>query len=63
MQLIALLIPGWYLMGNELETFEKNYATFCNVKYALGVANGLDALRLIFRAYLELGLISKGDEL
>ena len=53
---------GWYLMGKELEAFEHSYASFCNVKFALGVANGLDALRLIFRGYLELGVISKGDE-
>ena len=53
---------GWYLMGKELETFEENYAKFCRTKYALGVANGLDALRLIFKAYLELGVMKKGDE-
>ncbi|WP_029035329.1 DegT/DnrJ/EryC1/StrS family aminotransferase [Salinimicrobium terrae] len=53
---------GWYLMGKELETFEENYASFCGTKYALGVANGLDALRLIFKAYIELGLMKKGDE-
>ena len=53
---------GWYLMGNELETFEQSYAAFCGTKYALGVANGLDALRLIFKAYLELGVMHKGDE-
>ena len=53
---------GWYLMGKELECFETNYADFCGVKHALGVANGLDALRLIFKAYIELGVIQKGDE-
>jgi dTDP-4-amino-4,6-dideoxygalactose transaminase len=53
---------GWYLMGKELETFEQSYAAFCKTKYALGVANGLDALRLIFKAYLELGIMQKGDE-
>jgi dTDP-4-amino-4,6-dideoxygalactose transaminase len=53
---------GWYLMGKELECFEQNYAVFCGVKYALGVANGLDALRLIFKAYIELGVMKKGDE-
>tara|TARA_B110000037_G_scaffold123562_1_gene140959 strand:+ start:7333 stop:8430 length:1098 start_codon:yes stop_codon:yes gene_type:complete len=53
---------GWYLMGKELDSFEKNYATFCGVHYCLGVANGLDALRLIFKAYLELGIMQKGDE-
>jgi dTDP-4-amino-4,6-dideoxygalactose transaminase len=53
---------GWYLMGKELERFEQNYASFCIVKYALGVANGLDALRLIFKAYIEMGVMQKGDE-
>ncbi|MAD12976.1 MAG: aminotransferase [Flavobacteriaceae bacterium] len=53
---------GWYLLGKELEKFEQNYASFCNVKYCLGVANGLDALRLIFKAYIELGVMQKGDE-
>tara|TARA_B110000114_G_scaffold2002_1_gene1906 strand:+ start:7359 stop:8459 length:1101 start_codon:yes stop_codon:yes gene_type:complete len=53
---------GWYVMGKELESFEQNYASFCGVKYALGVANGLDALRLIFKAYIEMGVMHKGDE-
>lgn len=53
---------GWYLMGKELESFETNYAQFCGVKYCLGVANGLDALRLIFKAYMEMGVMQKGDE-
>ena len=53
---------GWYLMGKELATFEENYSQFCGTTYALGVANGFDALRLIFKAYLELGVLQKGDE-
>ena len=53
---------GWYLMGKELETFEQSYASFCGVKHCLGVANGLDALRLIFKAYIEMGVMQKGDE-
>lgn len=53
---------GWYLMGNELALFENNYRKFCGTTYALGVANGLDALRLIFRGYIELGVLQKGDE-
>ena len=53
---------GWYLMGKELETFEQDYAAFCGVNFTLGVANGLDALRLIFKAYIELGIMQKGDE-
>lgn len=54
---------GWYLMGKELESFEANYADFCGVKYCLGVGNGLDALRLIFRGYIELGIMQEGDEI
>ncbi|WP_117880643.1 DegT/DnrJ/EryC1/StrS family aminotransferase [Aureibaculum luteum] len=53
---------GWYLMGNELKEFESNYASFCGSKFCLGVANGLDALRLIFKAYIELGVMKPGDE-
>ncbi len=53
---------GWYLMGKELEAFEQNFASFCGSKHTLGVANGLDALRLIFKAYIELGVMQKGDE-
>lgn len=53
---------GWYLLGKELKQFENKYAEFCGTKYAIGVANGLDALRLILRAYIELGVMNKGDE-
>lgn len=53
---------GWYLMGKEIENFESNYADFCGVQHCLGVANGLDALRLIFKAYMEIGVMQKGDE-
>lgn len=54
---------GWYLQGSENEIFEKNYATFIGTNYCIGVANGLDALKLILRAYIELGLIEIGDEI
>ena len=53
---------GWYLLGNEVAEFEREFASYCDAKYCLGVANGLDALILIFRAYIELGLIRVGDE-
>jgi len=46
-----VLDKGWYLLGAENENFCKNFANYCGVKYALGVANGLDALNLIIRAY------------
>lgn len=53
---------GWYISGKEVESFEANFAKFCGVKHAIGVANGLDALTLTLRAWKELGLISEGDE-
>lgn len=57
-----VLDSGWYLLGNEVESFEKEFATFCGTKFCIGVANGLDALTLIFRAYKELGKLKEGDE-
>jgi dTDP-4-amino-4,6-dideoxygalactose transaminase len=54
---------GWYLQGVENQSFEANYAKFIGSEYCVGVANGLDALRLILRAYIELGKIDKGDEI
>ena len=53
---------GWYILGKEGEVFEDEFAKYCGVKHCLGVANGLDALILIFRAYKELGLMNDGDE-
>lgn len=54
---------GWYLLGDKVKTFEQELAQYCNVPHAIGVANGLDALRLIFRAYIELGIMQEGDEI
>lgn len=53
---------GWYIGGKELEQFELNFAQFCGAKYAIGVANGLDALILTLRAWKELGKLQDGDE-
>jgi len=53
---------GWYLQGKENEQFEKHYADFIGTKYAIGCANGLDALIWIFRAYIEMGVMQPGDE-
>ena len=46
-----VLDSGWYLLGNEVEKFEANFAAYCGVKHCIGVANGLDALSLIIKAY------------
>ncbi|KLT70164.1 DegT/DnrJ/EryC1/StrS family aminotransferase [Flavobacterium sp. ABG] len=53
---------GWYVLGKETETFEKAFAKYCNAEYCIGVGNGLDALTLIFKAYIQLGKLRKGDE-
>ena len=53
---------GWYISGKELETFEQNFAHYCGTQYAIGVANGLDALILTLRAWKELGKLKAGDE-
>ena len=54
---------GWYLQGKENETFESNFANYIGSKYCIGVANGLDALIWIVRAYKELGVFNDGDEI
>ena len=46
-----ILDCGWYLQGKENENFSNNFASYCGTRYALGVANGLDALNLIIKAY------------
>ena len=53
---------GQYIGGKEVIELEQNLASYCNTPYAVGVSNGLDALRLIFRAYIELGIMTPGDE-
>lgn len=58
-----VLQSGWYLQGNEVKEFEKEYAAFIGVKHCIGVANGLDALRLILKAFIVKGEISEGDEI
>jgi len=49
---------GWYVLGKEVEAFEQEYAVYCDSKHCVGVANGLDALHLLLRAYD----IGAGDE-
>jgi dTDP-4-amino-4,6-dideoxygalactose transaminase len=61
-KLLEVFRSGWYLLGNEIKNFEANLANYIGSEHAIGVANGLDALRLIFRAYIELGYMKAGDE-
>lgn len=53
---------GWFIMGEELVKFEKSFAAYCGTKHCLGVANGLDALILVLRAWQEMGKLQDGDE-
>lgn len=57
-----VLNSGWYLQGAEVDRFEKHYANFIGTKHCVTCASGLDALTLIFRAYIELGVMQPGDE-
>ncbi|MZK49880.1 DegT/DnrJ/EryC1/StrS family aminotransferase [Clostridium beijerinckii] len=49
---------GWFVLGEQVKAFEKEFAEYCDVRYCIGVANGLDALSLILKAYG----IGQGDE-
>lgn len=56
------LRSGWYLQGDENKKFEQEYSEFIGVKYTVGCGNGLDALKLILQAYIEMGVLKVGDE-
>ena len=53
---------GWYIQGEEVEAFEREFADYCGTRHCIGVANGLDALTLTLRAWKELGKLKEGDE-
>ncbi len=59
---VQVIDSGWYIGGEEVENFEREFGNFCGVQNCIGVANGLDALTLVLRAWLELGRIQPGDE-
>jgi len=61
-KLLETFRSGWYLLGDQVKSFENNLAQYIGSPNTIGVANGLDALRLIFKAYLELGQLKVGDE-
>jgi len=54
---------GWYIHGNECLEFENEFSSYCGTDYAVGVANGLEALVLVLRAWKELGKLKDGDEI
>jgi dTDP-4-amino-4,6-dideoxygalactose transaminase len=53
---------GWFINGQEVSKFEASFAQYCSCQYAVGVANGLDALTLVLRAWKEMGKLQDGDE-
>lgn len=57
------LATGWYILGDEVNAFEEEFSRYCGTKYCVGVGNGLDAITLTFKAYIEMGHLQKGDEI
>ena len=57
-----VLDKGWFILGDEVKQFENNFVTYMHANYCVGVGNGLDALVLIFKGFMQLGLMQKGDE-
>lgn len=60
---LRVVRSGWYLQGKETDEFENRYAQYIGTDYCIGCSNGLDALTLIIKAYIELGAFMKGDEI
>ncbi len=58
-----VLDSGWYLLGKEVERFEAEFSRYIGVDHTVGVANGLDALRIILRAFMEMGEMDEGNEI
>lgn len=62
-RILSICRSGWYLLGNEVQTFENNLKNYINTSNCIAVGNGLDALRLILKAYKEIGFIQDNDEI
>ena len=62
-KLQSVVDSGWYILGDQVKLFEENFAKYCGTNHCIGVGNGLDALVLIFKAYITLGKLKKGDEI
>ena len=60
LKLNEILDKGWFILGDEVRSFESNFAAYCGTKHCIGVGNGLDALTLIFKSYIQLGKIELG---
>lgn len=62
-KILDIYKSGWYIKGDNVRDFENKLASFLKCKFVLGVGNGLDALRIVFKSYIELGVLEKGDEI
>jgi dTDP-4-amino-4,6-dideoxygalactose transaminase len=58
----TVIDSGWYIQGQFLKVFEREFSEYCGLRHCIGVANGLDALTLTLRAWKELGKLRDGDE-
>ncbi|MBN2867341.1 MAG: DegT/DnrJ/EryC1/StrS family aminotransferase, partial [Flavobacteriaceae bacterium] len=58
----TFLKSGWYILGDGVKQFESEFAAYCGTRHCIGTSNGLDALELIFKGYLELGVLQPKDE-
>lgn len=59
---VRVIDSGWYVLGQEVKAFEREFASYCGTQHCVGMANGLDALVLTLRAWKELGKLKEGDE-
>lgn len=59
---LRVVRSGWYILGQEVERFEQDFSLYCGVEHCIGVGNGLDAISLILKSYVELGFFESGDE-
>ena len=57
-----ILASGYYILSEEVELFEQEFADYCEAAECIGTGNGLDALRLILEGYKILGKLKEGDE-
>lgn len=58
-----VLYSGWYLQGEQVKAFENEYAQYIGTSHCITCGNGLDALSIMLKAYMELGKLHKGDEI
>lgn len=58
----SVIDSGHYILGPRVASFEKEFAKYCGVRYAIGVGNGLDAISLILKGYKEMRILNEGDE-